>query len=64
MRAKHPEYIVLQSDALTWLSAKGERIRVEAASGTRKGTAVLVVGREAAQCVLARLSGPDSLVLK
>jgi hypothetical protein len=64
MRAGQGEFVLLESDALRWIGARGSRIRVRARAGNRKANAVIVVGRDASRCRLVRLSGPSVLTLR
>jgi hypothetical protein len=64
MRAGRGEFALLESDALQWIAAKGDRIRVRARAGKRSATTVIVVGRDASGCRITRLSGSSVLTLK
>ncbi len=64
MRAGLGEFALLEDDALQWIAAKGDRIRVRARAGTRRASVVIVVGRDASGCRIARLSGPAVVTLK
>jgi hypothetical protein len=63
MRAGLGEFALLESDALQWIAAKGDRIRVRARAGKRTASAVIVVGRDGSGCRITKLSGPDVLTL-
>lgn len=64
MRPGQGEFVLMESDALSWIAAKGDRIRVRARAGKQTATAVIVVGRDASGCRITRLSGPSVLTVK
>ena len=64
MRSGSGEFALLESDALTWVHAKGDSVRLRARAGARSATAVVVVGRDPTGCRIVRLSGPDVMTLK
>jgi hypothetical protein len=58
------EFAVLESSALRWLAADGDRIEVAVSKGDKATKAELLIGRDSTTCRIARLSGPEIIVLK
>lgn len=64
MRVGKGEFLLFQNDAVQWVAAKGDSIRVKAHAGALSAQAIVVIGSDAKKCQLTKVSGPEVLVLK
>ncbi len=64
MRPGLGEFVLLQTDALQWLTPKGDRIRLLVTAGALVTTAVITAGRDSTGCKIVQRSGPSVITLK